>query len=78
MADFPPHRNKDLAEYKHYVDRERAAGRDAPTLFLDNDAITVYAHDGEGRTIYPAVFESEPYTLLRQALDLLGIPHEEV
>jgi hypothetical protein len=41
----------------------------ADVLTIDNDSTTVYSADGE-------VFEMHPADLLRQALDLLGIPHE--
>lgn len=62
-----------LREFKHYVDRERAAGREPPPVMLDNDQVS--AHD-EGSQTY--IYDSDPYTILREALDMLGIPHEEV
>jgi hypothetical protein len=69
---------KNLAEYKQYCDYERQNGREPTVLTLDNDFIAAYGHDEEGRTAYPVLIETEPYTLLREALTLLGIPHEEV
>jgi hypothetical protein len=69
---------KDLAAYQQFVKHELDHGREVNPLSLDNDYISVYDHDDEGRTSYPVLFESEPYTLLREALTLLGIPFEEV
>ena len=46
-------------------------GRDVP-LMLDNDSADVYDEASN-----EDVFEMHPYDLLRQALDLLGIPHDQ-
>ena len=59
-----------LAELQHAVTRARAAGEEPPSLVLDNDDTFAY-QDGE------CAFRMDPETLLEQALDLLGIPHEE-
>jgi hypothetical protein len=66
-------RYKKLAEFKHYVDRERAGGREPITLMLDNDQAAAY--DGD---LNEDVYDTHPYDLLREALTLLGIPHEDV
>jgi hypothetical protein len=66
-------RYKKLAEFKHYVDRERAAGREPVTIMLDNDQCAAY--DGD---LNEDIYDTDPYDLLREALDMLGIPHEEV
>lgn len=60
-----------LAELKYACDRARAAGQEPPVVTLDGD--TTYAYQGE-----QCVFHGpEEHALLEQALDLLGIPHEE-
>jgi hypothetical protein len=46
--------------------------RDSDVLRLDNDDVSLY--DATDRK----VFESHPHTLLREALDLLGVPWEDV
>jgi hypothetical protein len=43
-------------------------------LMLDNDQATVY-HDAGGD--YEKVWDSHPEQMLKDALDLLGIPHEQ-
>lgn len=48
-----------------------AAGTITSPMMLDNDYTGVYDNDNE-------VFTSDPRQLLRDALDLLGIPHESV
>lgn len=58
-----------LAELKRAVDCGEAAG----TMTLDNDEAFFYAGGDDG----VCLFRIHPYGLLRQALDLLGIPHEE-
>lgn len=42
-------------------------------ITLDNDDSSVYTSDEEREE----VFRMHSYDMLRQALDLLGIPHEE-
>jgi hypothetical protein len=48
-----------------------ASGATDTPLMLDNDSVYAYVDGKE-------VFTSDPYQLLRDALDLLGIPHENV
>lgn len=64
---------KTLDEYRMYVLHEKDHGREPPVLILDNDQAAAW---DEGRNT--DLFDTDPYTLLRQALDLLGIPHDEV
>lgn len=59
-----------LAELQHAVTRTRASGQEPPVLTVDNDETFAYAGD-------ECVFRMDPETLLEQALDLLGIPHQE-
>lgn len=58
---------KNLNDLKSAYDSGRVVG----PLMIDNDDIFVYPDD-------EAVFRMDPETLLEQALDLLGIPHEHV
>jgi hypothetical protein len=55
-----------LADLKQALDSGEVSG----TVTLDNDETFLYTDGAE-------VFRMHPYDLLRQALDLLGIPHEE-
>jgi hypothetical protein len=59
-----------LAELKRACDRARAAGEEAPVLTLDNDDAFAYAGDECMRNTHSS-------QVTEQALDLLGIPHEE-
>jgi hypothetical protein len=61
---------KTLRELQHACDLARAKGQEPPELTVDNDETFAYADD-------ECVFRMDPQTLLEQALDLLGIPHEE-
>jgi len=62
---------KTLAELREFCSRARADGGEVPVLTLDND--DTYAYLGE-----ECVFGgTHPHQLLEQALDLLGILHEE-
>jgi hypothetical protein len=58
-----------LADLKQAVDSGEVSG----TMTLDNDEAFLYTDGDDG----VEVFRMHPYDLLRQALDLLGIPHEE-
>jgi hypothetical protein len=60
---------KTLAELKAAVD----AGEVAGTLTVDNDDTYFYTDGDDG----DCVFRMHPADLTGQALDLLGIPHEE-
>jgi hypothetical protein len=70
---------KTLAEFKIFCDRERAVGHEPPTLMIDNDDTAAHdddlLNDGEDSV---RVFEMHPVQLLEEALDLLGIPHDQV
>jgi hypothetical protein len=59
-----------VAELKNACDEARTAGREVPELTLDNDDAP--AHEGD-----ECVFRMHPGEVLRQALDLLGIPWGE-
>lgn len=48
-----------------------ARGEVTRPLRLDNDQVFVYQGDSK-------VYDSDPETLLEQALDLLGIPYDQV
>ncbi len=64
-------RYETLAELQAGVAAARKArAEELPYVVLDNDDACVYQDDD-------CVFRSDPYQLLRYALDLLGIPHEE-
>jgi hypothetical protein len=58
-----------LADLKRALDSGEVSG----TMTLDNDEAFLYT-DGDDGT---CVFRTDPYDLVRQALDLLGIAHEE-
>lgn len=60
-----------LAELQHAVTRARACGQEPPVLTVDND--DSYAYDQAEQL----VFRMHPADLLEQALDLLGIPHQD-
>ena len=47
-------------------------------LMLDNDSTSVYVQTGPDMENYEEAFEMHPDDVLKQALDLLGIPHEHV
>ena len=64
-------RYEKLADLKAACEKARAGrAEELPYLVLDNDD-TMAEQDGE------PVFRMHPYEVLREALDLLGIPHEE-
>jgi hypothetical protein len=60
-----------LKEFSEACTLARAKGQEPPVLTVDNDDTFAY-QDGE------CVFRMGSQTLLEQALDRLGIPHEEV
>jgi hypothetical protein len=63
-------RYKTLAELRYACERARNMNREIPVLTLDNDTTDAYLADEK-------VFSMAPDMVLEQALDLLGIPHEE-
>ena len=71
MAKF-----KTLAEYQAHVRHELDHQRAVPELMLDNDMVASMPREDSDEYVY--LYESDPYTLLREALTLLGIPHAEV
>lgn len=62
---------RSLAEFRAACDEMRADGREPPAVTLDNDSTYAYLGD---ECLFGGLEEHE---LLKQALDLLGIPHEE-
>lgn len=77
-----PVKYKTLAELKAAYDSGEIP-RDEP-LWLDNDTSHLYDHwnyprdDDEAQESAVCVFSMEPYVIMTQALDLLGIPHDHV
>lgn len=53
------------------------SGEITAPLTLDNDATYVYVGNDDDPASWHKVFGLDPYDLLRAALDLLGVPHEE-
>lgn len=62
-----------LADLKAAYDR----GEITEPLTIDNDATYVYVGNDDDPSSWRKVFDLDPYDLLRAALDLLGIPHED-
>jgi hypothetical protein len=47
-------------------------------LTIDNDSISAYERGGEGDGENTKVFESDPETVLGEALSILNLPFEDV
>lgn len=68
-------RYQSLADLKAAYDK----GELTEPLAIDNDSISLYSPGGDGHPAHwTCEFGEDPATVLEQALDLLGIPHEHV